>query len=361
LALVEGQKETESRLGELLAATSSLAHSMSILSDKKLSGGDNANEGCKNAAVDTSFEAQRGLQELQELLLRKDELFREEYDVALSEVQALRVEMASVVEAQKEYIGVLTSQIEDLTMALDAERRRNHELSTILNRCITEDNFDAMVADRLHNVHMEGMQGDNADSICFTSHEAFRQAVDMAVHSDMGRLSNVIKESTSAEIDDVLSRVRDTETRRLEVLQERELAMLKAQSAASCDKCITIGEAKGMIRKEVADQCSTHQQECEKIEPSPVFSTAEPDHAQRGAGAIVMHEFTSPTYSRPRDRGSAADVVASVWDSMSDYFGLENGIGRPEDALSHKVTLGQCWAMNVGFPIAVFSLLHSSY
>jgi hypothetical protein len=358
--LADGQKSVEIRLGELKAAAKSLAYNVGLLSDNKQFGGYNFNEVCQNGAVDTSLEAQRGLQELHELLLRKDEHFREEYDVALSQVQALRVELTSVVEAQKEYIGVLTSQIAELSMALETERRLNHELTTMLNSCVTEDAIDSMVSGRLDSIDMEKIQGYGADSICFTSQEALKEAVDLTVRSDIARLNHLIKESTNVEIQEVLKLIREAEATRLEHLREQDLVTSR-DPTTSCDKCITIGEAKSMIHEEVAEQFST-QHKCEKIAASPpVLSTAEPDHAQRGAGAIVMHEFTSATYLRPRDRGSAADVFASVLDSMSDYFGIENGIGRPEDALSHRVTLGQCWAMNVGFPCVNVASLHLLY
>lgn len=348
-ALREGQMAVEARLENLLAMAGTLAKSMSVLSDVRLSDHSPIHEHCPPSAPDAAA-FQHDMRELQELLMRKDELFREEYDVVMSEVQVLKVDLVSVIEAQKEYIGVLNAQISDLSQALETEHRHSQELSEAIQSCITEERFDSIVADKLRNIPSQEAHGEDlSGTICFASPEALREAVDSAVRDNIDGigLSELIRDTTSADIERELRRIREAEETRLAQQREHDEMQLEVRAASSsCDKCISLDEAKNIIRREVSEECSSLSNR-DQGESDASLTVAEPDHAQRGAGATVVPEFTSATYARPRDRGSASDVVASVWDSMSDYFGLENGIGRPEDALSHRVSLGQCWAMNV--------------
>ena len=116
----------------------------------------------------------------------------------------------------------------------------------------------------------------------------------------------------------------------------------------------------------------------EKIEksiPTTVTATVPmlPDFAKRVAGARVVVEGTSATYTHPnknlkhysrtlfnyfgisegnfiRNNG-IANQLSQFTDSVAPYLtnvlGLNNGIGSPDDVISPDMSLGSCWPMKV--------------
>lgn len=68
-----------------------------------------------------------------------------------------------------------------------------------------------------------------------------------------------------------------------------------------------------------------------------VSEPASPDFALLGAGASILSQYTTDTY-RPQE------VPPLQWD-VYNSLGIETGVGRPEEILSHRMDVGRCWAM----------------
>ena len=110
-----------------------------------------------------------------------------------------------------------------------------------------------------------------------------------------------------------------------------------------------------------------------------------PDYARRVAGAKVILEGTSATYTHPsknlirfsstlfnyfgisednniRNNG-IANQLSQFTDSVTPYLtnvlGLNNGIGSPDDVISPDMSLGSCWPMEVRWSTNYYTFFFS--
>ena len=60
--------------------------------------------------------------------------------------------------------------------------------------------------------------------------------------------------------------------------------------------------------------------------------------ASPSAGCHVVHDLTSPTFSR-------SDFLPNNY--FVNIFGINHGVGVPEDAITDDLSLGHCWPMKV--------------
>ena len=61
--------------------------------------------------------------------------------------------------------------------------------------------------------------------------------------------------------------------------------------------------------------------------------------ASPSAGCKIVYSLTSPTYS-------LSSFLPNSY--VTNYlFGINHGVGVPEDAISEEISLGHCWPMQV--------------
>lgn len=114
-------------------------------------------------------------------------------------------------------------------------------------------------------------------------------------------------------------------------------------------------------------ECETTKTECVCPADASVASKDKlisllPDYAQRSAGSRVLMHKSSPTYFPVQLRFDykIKEVLVFVGlESLSSYvpqlsgmyvyhfLGIDYGVGKYEDAISHRLTLGSCWPMQV--------------
>lgn len=142
----------------------------------------------------------------------------------------------------------------------------------------------------------------------------------------------------------------------MDVSQVQQVAaLLWARESSRCtQECQEeVDGLKKLHQEALAEAVRTAQDLCEgSPEPVPPIAPVDcaaasgrPDFAQLGAGARVVADLTSQTYSPPSSSPLLSSALASL--------GLDMGVGGPEEALSSDSSVGHCWAMQVGKRLSV--------
>lgn len=308
--------------------------------------------------------------ELYGFLAEKDvelEQFRENVSKSLVDLED---GFGKVIALEHDENFILKKRIAELEQSLANAKERSRQVETALLQCVTVDELRQTAVSVAQDLASK-MQSSavpvapHGDMICFETLDRLQAMVsDLVSSSVLPYIKQTLLDRFSE-----LSRINEQVGTYLNMREKKkeELIALKDVRDRHQD-CLLQKDASSLVSSVVSRECSGISavslgidellRDAKLAMPTDTKSLAPvhpPDHAQRGAGGEIVHALTSPTFSRipqlllkSKTTGLNVNMVASyVWDSLSHLFNIENGIGKPEDAISHKVTLGQCWAMAV--------------
>ena len=299
-----------------------------------------------------------------ELLTRKDREFEDFRASMLAEIDALRNDISLIAPLEQTENEALRMRVIDLESELSACRENTRRMDEALAGCVSVDDVSRMAKEisTEHSVRDSTPQ-DSLDKLCFEDDRSLEVAIEDVISSlVMPRLTQLAEDRFVE-----LSAISDQVTLFLTTHEEKKEELLKLSSAENKKKtqqnCLSERAVEEMVSSVVSRECSAlnlDELEIKNLMQSThsekLRVTLPPDHAQRGAGGEIVYSLTSPTFSRKEElidqigRPDASNVrvaAAYVWDLMAQLFNVEDGIGKPEDAISHEVALGQCWAMTV--------------
>lgn len=310
--------------------------------------------------------------DLYRMLESKDaELERIQMSVSMV-VQDLHAEFERVLEKEQEESAILRQRIAELEQSLVNSKDQTRQIEAALLKCATVDEMRQVAIDMAADLRSSlpvaaittPQPSANADMVCFENLEQLEGAIrDVVIGMVMPRMSQLMDEQFHE-----LSVIHDQVVAYLEMHESRKVELAEAKAhQENMNNCLIEQDLRTIVSNIVSRDCSsitTASLGIDKLvqEARTTLSKANrpltfpPDHAQRGAGGEVVHSLTSPTFSRaPTLQAESeksgivnAKIAAEyVWDTVSQLFYAEDGIGKPEEAISHKVTLGQCWAMRV--------------
>lgn len=269
----------------------------------------------------------------------------------------LETALSDMIGAERAENEKLRTRILELEQTLSKMKDRNRHMEKALMSCVTVDDLRRSTEEFFADVPSVTSR-EKSGKLCFDDENSLENAViDVVAGAVLPRLTQLAEERF-VELSDIQNQVNQF----LDKQQERHAPTVIQHRIENRQNCMYEEDVRTIVSNTFRRECTGISLESlglqsliEKAQSSHDSKSQlidlPPDHAQRGAGAEVVHSLTSPTFSRPLPDGNSTSTlhVAAfhVWDFMSNLFQLENGVGKPEDAISHKVTVGQCWAMRV--------------
>jgi hypothetical protein len=338
--------------------------------------------------------------ELYMLLEEKDKELEEFHASVSHSFKEIETEFSAAMFLKEQQHISLRQKVIELETNLATSQERSHLQEQALTYCITIDDMQQTAKDIASEIANSTAPGapsctlipahsvdeTETSKVCFEDSNIMQTAIgDIVASSVMPRLTQLYADrfselSSISEQVNIYLDIHGQNKKLLEAAAEER----KFMCVPPRGDCLEEGAVKSMISDSLSRECSQLSQasldsiqqglSAAKTAAAPVHVQAQdkkgthtrtllpPDHAQLGAGGEVVYSLTSPTFSRNPKllvQAGSADVskieIASiyVWDVLSQLFYVEDGIGKPEDAISHKVTLGQCWAMTVSYYIEV--------
>lgn len=297
---------------------------------------------------------------------REVQQFQDKISHGMTEAET---ELNRAVVLQQEENAMLRKRVAELERLVESSEDKRHEVETALQQCVTLEEAQqaakgiaSEVAENLLPVAPTGL-------MCFDDTSSLQRAVASILESTiLPHLSQMV-ESRFTELASISEQVNNYLSTHEQ--KKRELSAVHVSKDDTPRDCLIEEDVRTIISYAITRECSTlstaalgidelvssalaHVKPTNKESPL----TLPPDHAQRGAGGEVVYALTSPTFSRTPELAAVVSssefppakvASAYIWDFMSHVFNSEDGIGKPEEAISHKVTLGQCWAMTVLF------------